>query len=273
MPLADIRDEWRATPCTAHDWTKSADQKGCVQGECRGELCESAGFLFEAYMKPGAIGALAWTYPAPAYEKIAADIAHDLGCPVPACQIWNRPAPVPANYAHYCSMSLREFPNYYSWGMCIASVNAANADPVTKQLVGPILAQASGMLVLDTWLGQGDRGNHPANVQLGYDSAEPQRSQLVFLDFSRTMNWNGQWTGNNWHNVVLVHEPAALMNCISKARVKETYDKIMAMSEDQITEIVQRLAGPNFPDAVAAHTAEALIGRRPLLAGPISAYT
>src|SRR5262245_42644740 len=75
-----------------------------VAGECRGEFVESDGFEYQAYLKPGKIKRPSMDWPAPAYEKISADLAYDLSCPVPAVQVWERELGSTGEYACYASL-------------------------------------------------------------------------------------------------------------------------------------------------------------------------
>jgi hypothetical protein len=278
MTSEAVRKEWRASPRTCLDWTPLEDQAGNDAGECKGEFCTAAGFPHQAYVKPGKIGKLTWGWPLPAFEKIAADFAYDLQCPVPMAQVWETdqepaedpkasgaaPKSVPDEYPFYRCVSLREFPQRFAWNLVQSACQAVAAEPI-KAITSAALARASGMLVLDTWIGQSDRGDHPTNVQLGYDPDQPGRTQLLYLDFGRTLNWNGQWDDEGWKKVGLAAQPALIMKTLDKKLVTETYDKLLSIAPDDIREVCFRLAGAYFPERQAAAIAEALIGRRDLL--------
>src|ERR1700738_1039752 len=118
MTLTEIRARWRQAPRTDRDWTTAAVQTGNEKGQCQGEFVTSDGIPYPAYLKPGKIKQKALSWPAPAYEKISADLAYDLGCPVPVVQIWEREEGKTGDYACYSSLSLREYPRKYYWGTC-----------------------------------------------------------------------------------------------------------------------------------------------------------
>jgi hypothetical protein len=277
MTLTEIRAQWRKEPCsTGLDWKTSPDQTGNERGQCQGEFVISDGFPYPAYLKPGKINQNALPWPAPAYEKISADFAYDLNCPVPVAQIWQREEGNTNGYACYSSLSLKEYPKKYPWNVCqqaLADATAAAAagkpDIVTPLAMAALL-HTSGMLVLDTWLGQRDRGDHANNLALSYDPAEPSRSQFTYFDFAQTLNYDGQWADDKWQAVTVTQQPQLIMKNIQKNVVKLTYEKLMDMTEDHIGNTITRLACDYFKEA--NRIAECLIGRRNLLKPIIEPY-
>ncbi len=263
--IENVRVEWRATPRTALAWQRAADQTGNAQGECRGEFTEAVGFPYLAYLKPGNVGRCAWDWPLAAYEKIAADLAFEVGCPVQQAQVWERTSP-PAGYPSYACVTLKEFPQYWAWGVVSAAVSQPTGQnsPVSDMLRA-VLASASGMLVLDTWIGQGDRGDHPHNVQFGYDPQAPARSKLVYLDFARTLDWNGSWQNDGWRAVQTVAQPSQVAGCLDRLLARQVLERIRGMDDAQIGDICRRLVGPHFSVAQAETAERGLLGRRQLL--------
>src|SRR5467141_3949238 len=92
MTLDEVKKLWRADARTQHEWRKAPNQAGAGKGECKGEWLVAKNFGRRAYMKPGKVGLINWEarinihdpnspivkWPLPYYEKIAADLAHDL---------------------------------------------------------------------------------------------------------------------------------------------------------------------------------------------------
>lgn len=278
MTLDEIRAQWRAGPKNDRAWRKSPDQAGNERGQCQGEFFECDDFPYQAYLKPGKIKRAALDWPAPAYEKISADLAYDLACPVPVVQIWEREEGKIGDYACYSSLSLKEFPKKYSWGVCKQALAEAAAEKkgADDNLVAPIikaaLARTSGMLVLDTWLGQCDRGDHPGNVALSYDPEGRTRAQFSYFDFAQTMNYNGNWKDYKWKAVVVTQQPPLVMSNLDKGLIKTTYDRLMAMSADSVREIANRLVCKYFDENAASYVSECLLGRRQLLQPVIAPY-
>jgi hypothetical protein len=274
MTLTDIRAQWRHDARTNRDWKTAPDQTGNERGQCQGEFVTSDGFPYPAYLKPGKINQKALAWPAPAYEKISADLAYDLGCPVPVVQILEREDAKRGEYACYSSLSLKEFPEKYSWGICQQALNEAAAAPGKPDIVTPLamaaLLRTAGMLVLDTWLGQRDRADHPSNIALSYDPAEPTRAQFTYFDFAQTLNYDGQWTDEKWKNVTITQQPQLIMKSVDKSVVKTTFEKLMDLSKDSIAEIVQRLSCEQFKEA--DHISMCLIERRELLKPVLAPY-
>lgn len=272
MTIDEARKQWRATPCTTLSWEPAPDQTGNAPGECKGEFFRSPTFPYLAYLKPGKIEKPLWQWPLPAYEKIAADLAYDLGCPVPAVQVWDRGDSMIDGYACYCCLSLKEFPQQFAWGLCNPAMTAADSTPIVGELIRAALARASGMLVLDTWIGQGDRGDHPQNIQLSYDPSAPTRAQFTYLDFGRTFDWNGGWSGDGWRQVQITAQPTLLMKALDKRLVSAALANVMGMREETISEICTRLAGRYFTQQQSEAIASGLIDRRDLLKPVLSGY-
>ena len=247
---------------------------GNEKGQCQGESVTSDGFPYPAYLKPGKIRQKALPWPAPAYEKISADLAYDLDCPVPVVQIWVRQEDKIGEYACYSSLSLKEFPRKYSWGVCRQALNEAAAATGKPDIVTPLamaaLVRSAGMLVLDTLLGQRDRGDHDNNLALSYDPADHGRAQFTYFDFAQTLNYEGQWAGDNWKNITVTQQPQLIMKNIDKSVVKATYEKLMELPDDSLSEIVHRLSSDYFKEA--DHIAMCLIERRKLLNPIIAPY-
>jgi len=265
-----IRTEWRRDTCTAQEWSRAADQSGNDVGECKGEFFKSDGFPFLAYGKPGKIMKQAWQWPLPAYEKIAADLASDLACPVPAAQLWVVSSPEDG-YAEYRCLSLKEFPQRYTWANASVAFTQTTNE-IMKQLIRGALAQASGMLVLDTWLGQSDRGDHPNNVQLSYDPTAPARTRFTYLDFGHTMNWNGGWSNDGWEKVTIAAQPTLLMRHLDKTVIKHTYERAMALLGSDVKGTAERLSSRYFSEKDAGELGERLVKRRELLGALIAPF-
>jgi hypothetical protein len=276
MALADVRATWRRDLHTDREWKAAPDQTGNEKGQCQGEFVLSDGFPYLAYLKPGKIKQKALSWPAPAYEKISADFAYDLDCPVPVVQIWVRKEGETDDYARYSSLSLKEFPAKYGWVLCQQALADAAAMPGKPDIVTPLamaaLLPTSGMLVLDTWLGQRDRGDHPQNLALSYDPSDPSRAQFTYFDFAQTLNYGDQWTGENWKNIAATQQPQLIMKNIQKKAVKAAYEKLMNLPEDHIGKTVGRTACEYFKEADADHIANCLIERRKLLKAAIEQY-
>src|SRR5262249_2716199 len=259
--VEDVAKARRAEPRTAVAWKTEPNPNPTVHGECKGEWVVADGFDHAAYLKPGKIGRDDWGYPVAAHEKIAADLAYDLACPVPAVQVWERTAP-PEGYCHYACVSLREFPKRFGWGY-VAAAHASASDAM-KVMSRAVLAAASCSVVLDTWLGQADRGDHPENVQLGYDP-NGGLPKLVFLDFARTLNCDGRWAGEGWKSVNLCQEPALVTQYLDKDLVRRTLDAAESVSDEKLRDVCGRLVGPHFKTEYSDRIVTALIWRRSML--------
>src|SRR5438309_1668238 len=114
--VEQLRAEWRRTARSTLDWRKSPAGNEHPLGECRGEWSraklDGETVYTHAYLKPGKIGRQTWAgarfgvrggplveWPLAAYEKVAADLAYEVICPVPVVQVIERDRP------EYCSFA------------------------------------------------------------------------------------------------------------------------------------------------------------------------
>jgi hypothetical protein len=298
MPtLEEIRADWRRHPRNTIVWEKVAHPLYDSQGECKGEWVAADGFGYQVFLKPGKTGKefqttlrpshpetkpLSW--PVAAYEKIAADLAYDLGLPVPAARVWERPD-APDGYCHYAVLSLGEFPHHYPTGLLrevgrpsvwatprAAGGTAEEQTPhESGRISGPAMAAisfreacaaGSPMLAFDTWLGQQDRGDHPHNVLYGYDPEAPSRGRLVFLDFGRSMNWSGAWEGGGWSQVQISKPPSLILNSLDRGLLLAAIQKMEDYPKQEIHDSCERLVGPYFTDDQAKVLVEGLVARK-----------
>src|SRR5207249_599738 len=118
-----------------------------VHGEADGFFV-TAGDL-SGYGKPGSSASLA--RPRAAYEKIASDLAFDLGLPVPPCLLWERPGAGVGQEKH-CCVSLVPFQQAWQWRQ-VRHLPPENLERILLEVKEPM----SAMVPFDTWVGNGDR--------------------------------------------------------------------------------------------------------------------
>lgn len=83
---------WRdRVPCVQQDHCRHTSQAGSAGGEASGYFVTSG--PINGYAKPSMIDTTPQPYSRAAHEKIAADLAHDLGLPLPPAVLhrWNTP--------------------------------------------------------------------------------------------------------------------------------------------------------------------------------------
>ena len=147
MPAtSEIAAAWRREALSPFEWKDCPNQAGAAPGEAGGCFVQAAGFSRRAYLKP------IFDHPdepavcRAAREKIAADLAFDLGLPVPPVQLCIRRggrARIPA------AVSLVMYPRQWAWEQIR---HLPLTDPDIGSSLASVLATATPMLAFDTWL-------------------------------------------------------------------------------------------------------------------------
>lgn len=257
--LSDIRTLWRQEICSTHPW--QPDTTGILApGEAGGYRVRCDGFPFGAYLKPTKIDA---NTPRAANEKIVADLATDLGFDVPPVLLYRRTG-CPPGEEFCCCVSLILYPELYQWGLVWNLWNLPNMEAVLRGIVGASLAQYSGNVALDLWIGQTDR-NNAGNVVFGIDPKNRAEGGFVFLDHAFTLNYQNRWAGNGWQAITMVPLPPPFLDCINKPLVLAACERIAGISDDAVAAIVNRMPDSFMPGAHRTIVTTGLNGRKPLL--------
>src|SRR5206468_12857702 len=123
-------------------------------------------------------------HPRAAHEKIAADLAYDLGLPLPPVVLWEYVHAGPQE-ERYMAISAEAFPNAHMWRQVLTL-------PPLLQRVHPQLKWVcSAMAPFDTWVDNTDRHND-GNLLLTEDvSVQPALLRVAFIDYanSLSMTW------------------------------------------------------------------------------------
>lgn len=235
------RSEWRSGVMSEHRWAPTRD--GRVSGRS-GALPVVSGSL-RAYLKPihdrhreGAA----------AREKIAADLAADLGVCVPPVLLVNRRDGWP----------VRELP------MCVSlSLHRTHA-PVLERHLAELASHRAAWaraLVFDSWLGVDHR--QAPNYFVGHDG-DAARGEVVFIDFTGAMGnrfFTGAWPK---HAGVVPPStfPAALARACTRADLDDAVERVLALSPDAIRAVVERVPPAFLSPAEASAVAAGLLERR-----------
>lgn len=187
-----IAHEWRQDASSPYEWRRCANQAGTIQGEAGGYFVEADGFERRAYLKPTNIHADAAQVARAAREKIASDLAYDLGLPVPAAQLTTLSSP-PPGCEPTVVVSLVQYPTQHPWAL-IKAHPLDGGNPLSLALA-QVLTTCAPMLAFDTWLDQTDHGDHPHNIVWGYDPQNVADSRVIFLDYAFSMGFRGDWAG------------------------------------------------------------------------------
>jgi hypothetical protein len=181
-----------------------------------------------------------------AHEKLAFDLAHTLGLPVPPVILWADG--MPNNYVVGRSISAWAFPQTAKWD------EANNQGIITEKLkdsAGPIV---SAMQAFHTWISDTDRKSD--HVQVDLDSAGDKLG-LAFIDHAYSMShvWKGP---DHKAGPCGKYMPAPE----SPTVIRETCNRIAAFPETQISQLVNRIPLTYLPEPQRGYILQNLISRK-----------
>ncbi len=261
MTNEEIAKDWRTRAVSTLKWMRCSNQTGLIEGEAGGYYVEAEGFHRRGYLKPANAHQDAAEVSRAAREKIAADLAYDLGLPVPPVQLTYRENP-PPGCETAVAVSLIMYPAQHAW-------ETIRDIPVNQAPIGLAVAQAmsncSPMFVFDTWVAQTDHNDHPHNIVWGYDPKTLSDSRIIFLDFAFSMGCRGEWENGGWRTITKAGFPAKMLNHLNSDSVLETIHKISDLNDTQIQEVIMRIPKSHLDEEQKEYIYQGLIGRKPLL--------
>lgn len=215
-----------------------------VGGEAGGFFVAIDSLGRRAYLKPRRKANADWAKAA--REKIAADLAFELGVAVPPVVLATRD--VSEEERNVC-LSLVMFSRQFSWCEVKGWANAAAASPTAKlfQAVAPIAA--SRAFVFDTWLDQTDHGGEPVagigasfeghdhNLMLGFDDPASSHSSLVFVDYAFSLGAGGHWATGGAGKVTPARFPQKLLHRLDRLELQATVERLEALDGARVREI------------------------------------
>lgn len=238
-----IADHWRSLAHTSWDWRKAASQAG---GQTDYRPGEAGGFFAtcsefpgrRVYLKPLKLESDKYRA---AREKIAADLAYDLGLCVPPVLLATRQDALGAEETNVC-VSLVLYARQWSWQQIRQLINAGAQDEIT-QLASASLADAAALAhVFDTWVDQYDHNDHPHNIVFGYTPEMPDKEHaFVFLDYSFSMGLDGRWRNNGYMQINPAGFPLLMKQAITEDALEEAISRIQGYPEQKINQIVNKI--------------------------------
>jgi len=178
-------------------------------------------------------------HPRAALEKIASDLAFEVGVNVPPVVLYVRPdaqAPQPREVAiSLVPDKVFEWQYLFQFGAPDGGITL----PALAHLARQVLGVSSGVVALDAWLGNTDR-NNPRNAILDCTPGT-NPGTMFFLDFANTMIHGGQWDEDRYKHFVRVGVPAFFAGAIDQGRVRATAEAIKGLTDAMLEEIVMRL--------------------------------
>jgi HipA-like protein len=235
--------EWRNAPVTAEAWTTDGNMFA-APGEAGG--CFVVSGNRRGWAKPGA--KKMDDCPRAAHEKIASDLAFELGLPVPPVVLWERKNGGLQDET-FCCISAIPFDAAIKWGQ-IAAVPTTAA-----RLLAAFPAHASAMSVFDCWVDNQDRHND-GNV-LASEAGGVARVAYIDYSYALSHSWGQQVPdpipGPGRYPATAADEAAA----------KDCLAAIEGLTEEKIREIVNRVPDQFLPAAKKVIISDGLIARRP----------
>jgi hypothetical protein len=233
------RREWRAQCHSGVPWAKCNNRAQPVQpGEAGGFLVEAACGTV-AYLKPLKTNTGPHLHPRAANEKIASDLAHEIDANVPPVLLYERTDQASGEPAEV-ALSLVHPGTVYEW-RDLFQLNHPDGGinlPVLKDLARRMLREGSPVVALDAWLHNRDRYNE-RNAIVTYAVDGPDR--LYFLDFANTMDMGDSWSQQAYQAFGKLTLPPFFASSIYKKMVQETAERIEAISDSVVGEIVGRI--------------------------------
>ncbi len=261
MTNEEIANDWRSRAMSILQWERCPNQAGLVEGEAGGYFVQADGFPRRGYLKPVRPHSDAATVSRAAREKIAADLAHDLGLPVPPVQLVQLDD-APDGCEKAVAVSLIMYPVQHSWSL----INQIDlSENPTGLAIARVLSECSPMLVFDTWVDQTDHADHPHNIVWGYDRKNLSDSKIIFLDFAFSMGFRGSWANGDWRNIRIAGFPRKMKEVLRPDDISSTVQKISDMDDSNIYEIVTRIPPSHLDDSQKEVIIEGLCGRKTLL--------
>lgn len=266
----ELSRAWRRRVELDGGWRRSASQAG---GLLETAVGEAGGFFVElqsvagrrAYLKP--LKRHEWRRAA--REKIASDLAFELGVPVPPVLLAvNGQVPDAERWA---CVSLLLFPHQFSWGQ-VRSFLADGENPIALELSSLLVQPATRAFAFDTWLGQTDHGDHPSNIVFGYEGREYQSGSFVFLDYAFSMGVSGDWAGDGFRKCGPAPFPPRMCATLSASMLEESITGIESLPDSTLEDIVNRVPWQWLRDDEKQVILAGLSARRALVRNALERY-
>lgn len=227
--------EWRATLVTPDAW-QQVGQAGAAGGEAEGFFVQCGSV--DGYAKDSGNAFRA------AHEKIASDLASDLGLPVPPLVLWN-------DGTARRAVSRIPFNGAFKWEQ------ACQAPSSVARMMPELTQAASAMVAFDSWVGNVDRingGNMIVSLAL------PRGFGCAYIDyaFSLSHDWGCAPANPISQRIGPYPENVA----VDGTFLGETVDAIEKLPSTTIEEIVRRIPDAFMEEQRRESTLANLVSRR-----------
>lgn len=247
---------WRQEAKSRTSW--SADgTPGHLGGQASGYRVTSG--TVNAFAKPSVVGPENPQIPRAAHEKIAADLAHEMGLPIPPVILHTWHAIPCGNQAHV-ALSLWPFSVVHKW-QHIESL--PDVCVVAKAKVRQI---ASALVAFDTWLDNRDRANAGNLLVSGADDGS---LAVAYIDYSYSMvyGWRGSVEAYKSINPCVPY-PIDQAS-VDRGMLRQSMIEISNMSDEVISSIVNRVPGEFLQEDDRGLILEGLLYRKSAIQAPL----
>jgi hypothetical protein len=245
---------WRGNPATppADQW-KPTGNPGAVGGQAQGYYVTSG--TVNAFAKPSQQDLSPTPIPRAAHEKIAADLAFDLGPPLPPAILHSWDDPPPVGTERFVALSLIPFLSVFPWRQ-VTAVPGLDA-----QLKLELRETASALVAFDTWVDNRDRIND-GNLLVSKIAADPRLPlQVAYIDYSYSMLYG--WRPGDYRTVTPIGIYPTDQKDADIPCMVDALNRIENHPDQTIRDIVTRIAGSFLSPADRDLIIEGLLYRKP----------
>ncbi|WP_238208693.1 hypothetical protein [Methylobacterium marchantiae] len=231
----DCSAEWRATLVSADAW-QQIGQAGAAGGEAEGFFVQCGSVEGYAKDSGGAFRA--------AHEKIASDLAFDLGLPVPPLVLWE-------DGAARRAVSRLPFTAAFKWD------HARQAPSAVTRMMPALTQAASAMVAFDSWVENIDRingGNMIVSLAL------PQGFGCAYIDYAFSLSHGWGCAPANPTSIRRGPYPEEVI--VDGAILAETVFAIEKLPSTTIEEIVRRIPDAFMEEQRRENIVASLVTRR-----------
>lgn len=255
-----IAMEWRASLFTEDDWDIDTAHKS-APGEAGGYWVNSAVNNSRAWLKP--TKRCPDSEPRAGNEKIAFDLAFELGFPVPPVQLYRLKDSMNQGgiqESRTC-LSLVCFQEVWTWKQ-ISERFSGYSGELQTQIIND-LKKAMETLSFDMYLGNRDRSGNTGNIIYGINS-KSKESGFLFIDYAFSMNSALEWSKSDGNFSKITLPPNNFGIELDSDEVKKGAQRISDLPDDVIAEVVGRLSD-DYMDADHKETVSNGLSSRKLL--------
>lgn len=252
-----VAREWRQRVETCEPW-RPTSTAGDAGGEATGYFVTSG--PINGYAKPSKLPGAHDPWWRSGHEKVAADLAFDLGLPLPPTVLhkWAKP---PYGDQRFVAISLFPWLYAHKWQVVARMPDIADKMKIALRSV------ASALVPFDTWLDNTDRAND-GNLIVSSANLEPgQAPHIAYIDYGNAMMC--RWRNSDAKQIHVAPIYPTDQKDADITIMDRALTEIECLSDDTVRAIVSRIPDDFLPADHRSKIANALVVRKPLLRGEI----